>query len=239
MNRVMGKSIFTTTMLLVLLAVPAFAASHNKSVTVDAGAEANGASTVNGSITIGENAVINGDSETVNGSIRVGSGVTLGVASTVNGKISIADNVRMRSISTVNGGVNVGAATSIDGGVEAVNGGISIENGAIVSESVSNVNGEIQLSGSTVGGNVTTVNGDLRVIDGAAIRGDIVVEKASGWQWRKKDRPKIIIGPGSSVDGIIRLGREVDLFISDSARVGGVEGVMSLDDAVRFSGERP
>lgn len=239
MNKMMGKSIFTTALLLVLLAIPAFAADHNKSVTVDAGAEANGASTVNGSITIGDNAVIDGDAETVNGSIKVGSGVTLGEASTVNGKISIADNVRMGSVSTVNGAVKVGAVTSIDGGVDAVNGSIRLDNGASVSGGVSNVNGKIELSGSTIGGDVTTVNGDLRLTDGAAVRGDVVVEKASGWGWGKNDRPKVIVGPGSSVDGVIRLEREVELFISESARVRGVEGVMSMDDAVRFSGERP
>ena len=51
--------------------------------------------------------------------------------------------------------------------------------------------------------------------------------------------PKITIGPESRVDGVIHLEREVKLFISESAEVGGVEGEMSMDDAVRFSGKRP
>jgi hypothetical protein len=41
------------------------------------------------------------------------------------------------------------------------------------------------------------------------------------------------------VEGALVLEREVELFISDSAEVGSVEGVMSIDDAVRFSGDRP
>jgi hypothetical protein len=41
------------------------------------------------------------------------------------------------------------------------------------------------------------------------------------------------------VDGVLRLEREVKLYLSESATVGGVEGVMSMADAVRFSGNRP
>jgi hypothetical protein len=41
------------------------------------------------------------------------------------------------------------------------------------------------------------------------------------------------------VDGNIIVEREVELYISDTAEVGGVSGVMSIDQAVRFSGERP
>ena len=48
-----------------------------------------------------------------------------------------------------------------------------------------------------------------------------------------------MIGPGSRVEGVIRLQREVELFISESAEVGGVEGEMGMDDAVRFSGNSP
>ena len=51
--------------------------------------------------------------------------------------------------------------------------------------------------------------------------------------------PEVVIGPGSRVHGTIRLEREVKLYISDTAEVGGVSGVMSLTDAVRFSGEHP
>ena len=76
--------------------------------------------------------------------------------------------------------------------------------------------------------------------DGAVVNGDIIVEKPGGWGWNKEDKePKIVIGPGSRVEGVIRLEREVELYISESAEVGGVEGVMSMADAVRFSGKRP
>jgi hypothetical protein len=39
--------------------------------------------------------------------------------------------------------------------------------------------------------------------------------------------------------GRIDLEREVELYISESAEVCGVTGVMSLDQAIRFIGERP
>ena len=70
------------------------------------------------------------------------------------------------------------------------------------------------------------------------IEGDLVIDKPSGWN-SSGGMPRVVIGPGSRVEGVIRLEREVKLYISDSAEVGGVEGEMSMDDAVRFSGKRP
>jgi hypothetical protein len=55
----------------------------------------------------------------------------------------------------------------------------------------------------------------------------------------KSRKPRIVVGPGSRVEGKIILKREVELFISETAEVGGVEGEMSMDDAIRFSGKRP
>ena len=77
--------------------------------------------------------------------------------------------------------------------------------------------------------------------DKSTVKGDLIVEKPSNWNWNKgkKRKPRIVVGPGSVVEGTIRLEREVELFISESATVGGVEGEMSMDDAVRFSGEKP
>jgi hypothetical protein len=59
------------------------------------------------------------------------------------------------------------------------------------------------------------------------------------WGKNNSRKPRIIIGPGSTVDGNIIVEREVELYISDTAAVGGVSGVMSIDQAVRFSGKRP
>ena len=84
------------------------------------------------------------------------------------------------------------------------------------------------------------MSGNIKLADGAVVNGDIIVEKPGGWGWNKEDKkPKVVIGPGSRVEGVIRLEREVDLYISESAEVGGVEGVMSMADAVRFGGKRP
>ena len=65
---VMKKSIFTVTLLTVLLALPAYGGAINKSVKIAAGEEADSASSVNGSVTVGENVFVSDDVSTVNGS---------------------------------------------------------------------------------------------------------------------------------------------------------------------------
>lgn len=216
-------------------------ATVNKSVKIEANSESSGASSVNGSISVGENAVVTGNVKTVNGTIRVDAGASIEKASTVNGSVRLSDNVKSESLSTVNGSVRVGASTSVDGDVTAVNGRITIDHGGTVSDDVGNVNGQIELAGAEVGGNLKTVNGDIDLDEGSVVKGDLVVEENSGWGWGKSKsrKPRIVIGPGSRVEGMVILEREVELFISDTAEVGGVQGKMSMEDAVRFSGKRP
>ena len=239
--KAMTKTVFTVGLLALLMVVPAFGASINKSIKVEAGSESGGATSVNGSITVGADAVVTGGVKTVNGSIRVDSGARIENASTVNGGVRIAENVQADNLSTVNGAVKVGESAVVDGEIEAVNGGISVKKDAKIARDVSNVNGQIDLSGAEVGGDVSTVTGDVNVVDGSVVKGDLVVEKPSNWGWGNKNnrKPRIVIGPGSTVEGVINLEREVELYISTTANVGGVSGVMSMDDAIRFDGNKP
>lgn len=231
--------------LLLLAAVFAFSATAsafdiNKSITIEAGSESDAQSTVNGSILVGNAAIVDGSLETVNGTIRIEDNVRLGDAETVNGSISIGSGVTAEDVSSVNGAISLGQNVTVNGELSVVNGKISLGSGSRVAADVSNVNGEISLEGAQVGGDLTTVSGDVSLLQGSTVAGNLVVEKPDGWGWnRRKRNPTVIIGPGSGVSGAIILEREVDLFISDSANVSEVRGVMRLSDAVRFSGESP
>lgn len=234
----MKKNALVVGLAALIFAFPAHS-SVNRSVKVDDGTTASGASSVNGSVTVGIEATVTGNVSTVNGAIRIGERSVIERAETVNGSIKISDGVRSNDVETVNGAIRIGENATIDGEVTAVNGQISLGQGSSVSGDLSNVNGDIGLEGSQVGEDVSTVNGDVELSDGAAILGNIVVEKPRGWNFSRSGKPKIVIGPGCRVDGVIRLEREVDLYISDSAQVGGVEGEMDMGDAVIFSGNRP
>lgn len=224
-----------------LLAAPSVA-GVNKSVTIDDGATSDGASSVNGSVTVGDDATVSGDLSTVNGKISIGDRSRIEGARTVNGGIRIGSHVTARHLETVNGSIRIEDEGEVEGSVTAVNGGIRVDGGSRVGDELSNVNGSIELNAAEVGGSVRTVNGDIELDRGTVVRGDLIVEKprSSGWFNADDNRPPtVIIGPGSRVEGVLRLEREVRLYISESAEVGGVEGVMSMTDAVRFSGARP
>lgn len=241
MSRTVTKTAFTIGLLIMLMAVPALGATVNKSIKIEADSEASGATSVNGSISVGENAVVTGNVKTVNGTIRVDKGASIQAASTVNGGVRLAAGVESESLKTVNGSIKVGESASIDGEIQAVNGRITVEKNSSVAGDVGNVNGQIELAGTEVGGNLKTVNGDINFVDASVLRGDLIVEKNTGWGWGKSKsrKPRIVIGPDSRIEGTIILKREVELFISETAEVGGVEGEMTIDDAVRFSGDRP
>ncbi|MDH3748477.1 MAG: hypothetical protein OER97_09750 [Gammaproteobacteria bacterium] len=240
MNRFIQKNALVAGLTALMLAFPA-QSTVNKSVKIEDGATASGASSVNGSVTVGENATVNGELSTVNGAIRVGEGSVIESAGTVNGSVRIANNVKSEDLETVNGAINIAENAEVKGNVAAVNGGIRLDQGSTVSKDLSNVNGDIELTASQVGGDVSTVSGDIELAEGAAILGDLIVEEPKGFfrSSNNSKRPKVIIGPGCRVDGVLRLEREVKLYISETAQVGGVEGKMTMADAVRYSGKRP
>jgi DUF4097 and DUF4098 domain-containing protein YvlB len=237
MTKTLDRSAVLTVLVALLLALPA-QASVNKSIAIEAGETSDGASTVNGKVSVGAGATVTGEVSSVNGSIRIEEGATIADAETVNGGLRVADKVRSRNLSTVNGSIDVAKDVAVDGEVSAVNGRITIGGGSKVAKNLGNVNGDIELEGSEVGGDVSTVSGDIELADGAVVMGNVVVEKPSGRNSNNRT-PRVVIGPGSRVEGVLRLEREVKLYISESAEVGGVEGVMTMEDAVRFSGKRP
>lgn len=239
MSRMQAIVTRTAATLAMLLAVaPAQGFDINKSINIEAGAESGARSTVSGSISVGRGATVTGSLETVNGRISIEEDASVRDAETVNGSLRVADGAGTGSLSTVNGEVRLGGRVRVDGSVSTVNGSLDLGQGTAVSDDVGNVNGEITLAGAEVGGNLETVNGNVTLEDGSVVRGDLVVEKTRGNDWFNRP-PRVVIGPGSRVEGEIRLEREVELYISDSAEVGGVSGAMSMEDAVRFSGDRP
>ncbi len=238
MNKSTRSLILATALL--PFATAAFGLDINKSISVEDGARTDGKSTVNGSISIGNGAIVDGSLTTVNGRIRIEDNVQLEDAETVNGGIVVGSGVIADDINSVNGAISLDQNVTVNGDLSVVNGKISVGRGSRIADDVSNVNGEISLHGAAIGGDLTTVNGDISLLDGSTVAGDLKVEMPKGWGWNfDRRKPTVIIGPGSGVNGAIILEREVELFISNTAKVGTVRGAMSLDEAVRYNGDTP
>jgi DUF4097 and DUF4098 domain-containing protein YvlB len=207
----------------------------NRSIRVETGQTAGDVSTVNGSIQIEDDARAQ-DVETVNGSVRIGRNAVVGVVDTVNGGITLEAGARAQSLETVNGGLKLEQGVQTTGSIQTVNGAVRLSADVEVGGGVENVNGSIELDHARVGGGLETTNGDITVGAGSHVRGGILVEKpSSNWLSRNKRLPKIVIGPNAVVEGALKFEHEVELYVSDTAKIGAVEGAK----AISFSGERP
>lgn len=189
---------------------------------------------VNGAIHLKEGQV-GGDLSTVNGSISVDGHARANDVETVNGAIDIGADTETASLDTVNGGIEIGERARVQRSVEAVNGSIALARGAEVLGKVSNVNGRIRLEAAHVGGGLETVSGDIEIGADSKVEGGILVEKNTGWNLMPQKAPRVVIGPHASVQGKLVFKREVELFVSDSASIGEVEGATP----VKFSGSSP
>jgi DUF4097 and DUF4098 domain-containing protein YvlB len=214
----MRQQLFLT----LLIIVAATTAGCGEGVNGDVTATQSGASTVNGSITVPAN-LHSGSLDTVNGSIHIDDNAIITTASTVNGSINLGAHATADSLSTVNGGVTV-------------NDSMHLHSGAEVGGHVRNVNGHIVLTGAHVAGGLQTTDGDIDVVSGSHVEGGILVEKMSGFNISFANRkPRIVIGPGSVVQGDLRFDRPVQLYVSDKATVGPISGATPIT----FSGDKP
>lgn len=189
---------------------------------------------VNGSIHL-DNGQVAGDLSTVNGGIDIAEHARTGGASTVNGSIDVAGDAEATSLETVNGAVRLGERSRVAKTVETVNGAITLEAGSEVLGHVSNVNGHIRLGSAHVAGGIETVSGDIEIGADARVEGGLLVERRTGFHYGSSRPPRIVIGPHAVVQGTLVFKREVQLFVSDSATIGAVEGATP----VRFSGAQP
>jgi hypothetical protein len=188
---------------------------------------------VNGSVEVPAGATSD-SATTVNGAVNVGDGAKIGKAATVNGAIHLGQNVTAESAKTVNGGIEIGGSTRVANDVIAVNGGIRLAKDSDVSGRVTNVNGAIKLEGAHVGGGITTFNGDILVGADSRVEGGIRVEKPE-FMNEQMSIPTVTIGPRAVVDGTLKFERSVKLYVSESAKIGPVEGATPT----MFSGESP
>ena len=141
-------------------------------------------------------------------------------------------------INKVNGPIQVGAGERVAHDIVTVNGSLILEEGADVGGTISNVSGGIRLTRAHVGGDIRTTNGDIEIGPGSRIDGGIHVNVPSIGQFFSRNArttPRIVIGPDVIVQGPLHFEREVELFVSDRARTGSVEGAKS----VHFSGDHP
>ena len=87
----------------------------------------------------------------------------------------------------------------------------------------------------------------LRPADGVSVRDievgadsrvdhGILVEKSNSWfNFGSNQPPRVVIGPRAVVQGTLVFEREVELYVSDTARIGEVKGATPI----KFSGENP
>lgn len=183
-------------------------------------------------IAAGEHA---GDLHTVNGSISVGENAVVGDAHTVNGSITLASHASAAELKTVNGSVRLDTDARVSGDAHTVNGKMTLENGADVAGGLANVNGHVQVAAAHVGGKIDTVNGGIDLGPDAHVDGGIHVGKDNSIHTGAERIPHVVIRSGTVVGGTLVFERPVQLYVSDRATIGRVEGATPI----RFSGDRP
>ncbi len=210
------------------------------SVNVAPGTPAADASTVNGAVHVQPGAQA-ADASTVNGAIDIGAGATVKDADTVNGSIRLAEKAIAQSATTVNGSIKLAAGAQVRGDATSVNGGLELGPGATVGGKLTNVNGSITVNDAHVGNGIETANGDIDIIGNAVVDGGLTVRKSKGTSFlgisfgSTRD-PKIVIGPGATVNGPLVFERAVKLYISNHATVAGpITGAT----AAKFDGDQP
>lgn len=177
----------------------------------------------------------NGDAATTEGAISIDDKATFGVADAINGDIWVGAGASGKAARAVNGSITLDKGAHLNGEMTVANGNLTLNEGAEAG-SVSNVNGRIIANGAVVDRGINTINGDIFVNGPSRIKGGIHVNRLpTGIVQAAHEPPRIVIGPGATVEGTMKFERTVKLYVSDKATIGSVEGASPIS----FSGDQP
>jgi len=194
--------------------------------------DGDGSAKINGSVNIPAGRPP-GAAATVNGAIHIADQAEVTSAATVNGDLQLGDHAKAASLNSVNGAIAIGKDAHVSGAVSSVNGELSLGSGSEVLGPLTNVNGAITLTAAHVGGGIKTINGSMDISGASHVEGGILVQKPTGAL--STNEPRIVIGPGATVQGDLRFERPVKLFVSDKATIGTVTGASPTS----FTGDSP
>ena len=191
-------------------------------------------SKVNGSVHILVGTAL-GTAETVNGGIEIDPNAAVTVAKTVNGGIRLGAHATAESLNNVNGSITLDDGARVSRGAESVNGSMILHSGAEVMGSLENVNGRIELTAAHVAGGIKTSDGNIAISGNSHVEHGILVQQHHELIHCGDDIPRIVIGPGATIEGELHFERPVKLYVSDRAVIGPVAGAT----AIPFSGDAP
>jgi len=188
--------------------------------------------TVNKSIHVGDNQTVRGGLSSVNGSIHIGLNCTVGGSShTVNGRIEVGDGSRVDDLRTVNGSIHIGRRVIVDGFIKTTNGSLACDAGSEIMRELRTTNGSIEIKGTTAGESLTTINGNVSILDQSRVKGDIVIRGKHGFWFfgiffnsHRRHPITIRVEGGSVVEGGIIVEdhhRNVEVIISKDSKVLG------------------
>jgi hypothetical protein len=233
---------FVAITLLALASVAAQASGDihetNKSIAVEAGRTVGQVKTTNGQVRLKER-VTAGDVNSTNGGITIGEGSRVEHVGTTNGNIALHRGVQARAAHSTNGSINIDENARLAGDAQTTNGSVIIKRDARVGGNVKTTNGRIALERAHVDGRLSTNNGDIEVGANSHVGQGIRIGKSGGRLFNLFGNgnrpPKVVVGPHAVVNGPLVFEREVELYVSDTAKIGPVTGATP----VKFKGERP
>ena len=178
--------------------------SVNKSIVVEKGDRTGGCTSVNGSITVKDDAKI------------------YGMCRTVNGQIRIQRNCRVEHVQSVNGAVFIDEATDVDGNIATVNGSVTCKAKVKVKGDVKTVNGAIKLVNTTVTDDISTHNGDITLDRNSVVLKDIIIKDSHNSHGNPKHLKIRIIDSMVEGDIVNRDHRKsVTVYLVGDSRVNG------------------
>lgn len=231
----------------VLLAAAATTAcTIDGAVDVPAGTRARHAGSVDGAVHIEPGARV-GKATSVDGQILIGVHANADNVRSVDGDVTLEKYASAGEVETVDGNVSLRANATVSGTLKTVDGSVELAAGSTVTGALNAVNSHITLNGAHVGRGITLVYGSLDITGNAVVDGGIEVEKSPPRHYSDRcppdysvtcphQEPRIVIGPGATVNGALTFEKPVKLYVSDQAHV---TGPITGAEAVKFSGTTP
>ena len=154
-------------------------------------------------------------------SVSVGPGEQRGATRVIDGDLEVERGASVGSVRVIDGQVRLAENSAVERHTLITDGDLIMREGSKIRGGLIAHHADLQLTGASIDGEVELFCTGGR-IDGSHIAAPVTVRKRALWHVRCDQPRRLVIGPGSEIDRLVLETRNIDVEISDGAKIGEV-----------------
>lgn len=158
---------------------------------------------------------------TIDRSLVIDSSETPRAIRLIDGDVDLAVNARAKNIRVIDGNIRLDENSRVEKNIRLIDGTLEIGPRASVQKDVITHHATVKMEGAVLFGDMDAFCTGGELIN-TRIHGTLIIRKKALWYLRCDPKRRLVIGPGTEIGTLVIKSTDVDIEISDKARVNEI-----------------